>query len=201
MVLWSVLSQKDLTIRLDSKDNELLYVKVIRAADFICDDHWVYETENLAILWSLIKPFCWGLSHILYQWHWVTSADSLVGQKSTKSTKRGGHTIISKHLQACYTVIDKNSLKSCQVERHHDGRVNPQSWKKKRVAKQKAQESMSVGEKVHKEWWGRRKWSWGSTKVEFCEEENREKREGREGRGQSGSESPVIALTLSLTEV
>lgn len=35
---------------------------------------------------------------------------------------------------------------------------------------------------------------WGVRKVEFCEEESKEK---REGGGQRGSESPVIALTLS----
>lgn len=35
---------------------------------------------------------------------------------------------------------------------------------------------------------------WGVRKVEFCEEESKEK---GEGGGQRGSESPVIALTLS----
>lgn len=58
---------------------------------------------------------------------------------------------------------------------------------------------MGVREKVHGGWWGRRKRGQGRVwEVKFRREESGEK---GEAAGHTGSESPVIALTLSWAEV
>lgn len=90
----------------------------------------------------------------------------------------------------------------CQVERYRIRRkgrqVRSQSWKKKRTAKKNKKKQISMGVR-ERGWWGRRKQGHrGVREVELFGEESKGK---GEAGGHSGSESAVIALTLSWLEV